>query len=136
VSSPYDVGTAGNVSAPTIRSYIERLPHIRKRIQAGLRVRSRPHCWALRQLQDFVACTAAHTGGAALFADPACISKICTECCQIESQVQRCFPCNCGRRAHSDVNAASNHALLGERAPSPRVDVTRPDVEETGHVGL
>jgi hypothetical protein len=89
VSPSYDVGTAGNVSAQAIHRYIERLTHIGKRIQAGLRVTSRPQCSAFRQLQDFVA-----------------------------------------------DNAASNHALLGETALPPRRVVTRPYVEEAGHVGL
>jgi hypothetical protein len=36
-----------------------------------------------------------------------------------------------GRPAHSDVNAALNHARLGDRAPAPRADANRPHVEET-----
>jgi transposase len=84
-------------------------------------------------LQDLVAYKAADAGIATLFADPAYTSKACSGCARIGSRVKHCFTCN---RACSDVNAASNHDLPGERALSPRVDVTRAYVEEAGHVGL
>jgi hypothetical protein len=46
------------------------------------------------------------------------------------------FDCKCGRRAHGDVNAASNLARLGESALSPRADVNRTHVAEIGHPSL
>jgi putative transposase len=115
---------------------IKDLTLIRKRITAGLRARSRLHRWAFRQLQEFVAYKAADAGIATQFTVPAYTRKICSECGQIGSRVKECVTCNCGRRPHSDVNAASNHALLGKTALSPRADVNRPYVEEAGHVGL
>jgi transposase len=83
-----------------------------------------------------VAYKAADSAIATLFTDPAYTSKARSQCGQIGLRVKHGRTGNCGRRAHSDVNAASNHALLGERALSPRVDVNRPYVEEAGHVGL
>ena len=112
---------------------MEDLTHIRDRIKAGLRVRTRLHRWAFRQLQDFTAYKAAEEGIATVFTDPAYTSKGCSECGQIGSRVKHRFTCKCGRRAHSDVNAASNHARLGERALSPRGDVNRPYVGEINH---
>jgi putative transposase len=113
---------------------MEDLTHIGKRITAGLR--ARPHRWAFRQLREFVAYKAADAGMATQFTVPAYTSKVCSEYGQIGSRVKDCFTCNWGRRPHSDVNAASNHARLGETALSPRADVNRPYVAEAGHVGL
>jgi transposase len=85
-------------------------------------------------LQDLVAYKAADAGIATPFADPA-YARACSGCAQIiGSGLKHCFTCNCDGRARSDVNAASNHALLGEK--TPRADVTRPYVEEAHHVGL
>jgi putative transposase len=76
---------------------MEDLTHIRKRIKAGLRVSSRLHRWALRQLQDFVAHKVADDDIATLFTVPAYTSKVCSECGQIGSRVKHCLTCNCGR---------------------------------------
>lgn len=109
---------------------MENLTHIRDRIRAGLRMRTRLHRWAFRQLRDFTAYKAAELGIAAIFTDPAYTSRSCSDCGQIGLRVKHHFVCKCGCRAHSDVNAARNHARLGERALSPRGVVSRPDVGE------
>jgi putative transposase len=83
---------------------MEDLTHIRDRIKAGLRVRTRLHRWAFRQLQDFTAYKAAEFGIATIFTDPAYTSKGCSDCGQIGLRVKHRFVCKCGRRAHSDVN--------------------------------
>jgi hypothetical protein len=75
-------------------------------------------------------------GLATVFVNPAYSSKACYECGQIGLRVKHSFICNCGRRAHSDVNAASNLARLGERALSPRAVVNRPDVAGMSHARL
>ena len=75
---------------------------------------------------------------ATVFTDPDDASKARSQCGHIGSRIKPRFICGaCGRRAHSDVNAAANRFLPGERAFSPRAAQNRPDVEETGnHVGL
>jgi hypothetical protein len=79
---------------------------------------------------------AADSGIAILFTDPAFTSKARCQCGQIGLRLKHGCTGNCGCRALGDVNAASNHTLLGERALSPRIDVNRPYVEEARHVGL
>jgi putative transposase len=109
---------------------MEDLTNIRSRIKAGKRMRSRLHRWAFRQLQDFVAYKAAEFGIIVIFVDPAYTSQTCSGCGEIGLRTKHRFDCKCGRRAHSDVNAASNLARLGESALSPRADVNRPNVAE------
>ena len=94
---------------------MEDLTHIRERIRAGIRVRTRLHRWAFRQLQDFIAYKAAEAGIATVFVDPAYSSQTCSQCGAIGRRVRHRFSCNCGYRAHSDVNGAVNHAQLAER---------------------
>ncbi len=125
------VAEAERIGAKAIA--MEDLTHIRDRIKGSLRIRTRLHRWAFRQLQDFTAYKAAEPGIATVFTDPAYTSKGCSECGQIGLRAKHRFVCKCGRRAHSDVNAASNHARLGERALSPRGDVNRPYVGEISH---
>ena len=126
VVSKQIVNEAVSIGARAIA--MEDLTNIRDRIKAGIRVRSRLHRWAFRQLQDFVAYKAAERGIATVFVNPAYSSKSCNDCGQIGLRVKHRFTCDCGRRAHSDVNAASNLAGRGERALSPRGDVSRPNV--------
>jgi IS605 OrfB family transposase len=115
---------------------MEDLTNIRSRIKAGKRVRSRLHRWAFRQLQGFVAYKAGEFGIATIFVDPAYTSETCSGCGEIGLRAKHRFDCKCGRRAHSDVNAALNLARLGESALSPRADVNRPNVAEIGHPSL
>lgn len=112
---------------------MEDLTHIRSRIRAGKRMRSRLSRWAFRQLQDFVAYKAAEFGIEAIFVNPAYTSQTCSECGQIGLRVKHRFTCDCGCRAHSDVNASSNLARLGESALSLRAAVNRPYVGEISH---
>jgi transposase len=114
---------------------MDDLTGIRMRATAGLRVRTM-HRRAFRQLQQFVAYKAAAFGIATVLDGPACTGKACSQWGRIGSRMTHRFVCGCARRA-SDVNAALNHARLGERALAPRADVKRPYVEETSHhVGL
>jgi len=125
------VGEALRVGARAIA--LEDLTDIRSRIKAGKRMRSRLHRWAFRQLQDQIVYKAAEHGIAVVFVDPAYTSKSCSSCGQMGSRVRHRFACGCGRRAHSDVNAARNLAWLGESALSPRADVNRPNVGAVSH---
>ena len=135
VTSKQIVAEAIRVGARAIA--MEDLTNIRSRIKAGLRVRSRLHRWAFRQLQDFTAYKAADVGIVTPFVPPAYTSKACSICGKIGSRVKHRFSCDdCGRLAHSDVNAASTIARLGESALSPRAAVTRPDVAEVSHACL
>jgi IS605 OrfB family transposase len=98
---------------------MEDLTHIRERIRAGTRVRARLHRWAFRQLQDFVVYKAAELGIATVFVNPAYSSKTCYDYGSLGRRVRHRFTCDCGYQAHSDVNAALNHARVGERVLSP-----------------
>jgi putative transposase len=95
---------------------MEDLTHIRDRIKAGIRMRSRLHRWAFRELQNLVTYKAAELGIASVFVNPAYTSKTCHQCGRIGRRVRHRFTCDCGYRGHSDVNAALNHAELGEKA--------------------
>jgi hypothetical protein len=88
---------------------------------------------AASQLQGFVACKADAFGNATIFVDPAYTSQTCSGCGEIGLRAKHRFDRKCGRRAHSDVNAASNRARLGQSALSPRADVDRPYGAEIGH---
>jgi IS605 OrfB family transposase len=134
VASKEIVAAALRVGARAIA--MEDLTDIRSRIKAGKRLRSRLHRWAFRQLQGFVAYKAAEFGIATIFVDPAYTSQTCSGCGEIGLRAKHRFDCKCGRRAHSDVNAASNLARLGESALSPRADVNRPYVAEIEHPSL
>jgi len=94
---------------------MEDLTRIRDNIWAGLRMRSRLHGWAFRQLQDFVAYKAADIGIACLFGDPAYSSQDCSGCGERGKRRRHRFQCPHGHRFHSDVNAARNHAWRGEQ---------------------
>ncbi|BCO09339.1 transposase [Desulfolithobacter dissulfuricans] len=107
---------------------LERLTHIRKRIKAGKRLRSRLHRWAWAQLQGMIAYKAEAMGIEVLYVNPAYSSQTCNNCGQIVTRKRHTLSCSCGNRAHSDVNAALNLARLGETAVSSRGVVNRPDV--------
>lgn len=107
---------------------MERLTHIRQRIRAGKRVRTRLHRWAWAQLQDFVQYKAEAEGIAVAFVNPAYSSKTCAGCGQLATRQGHTLRCTCGNRAHADVNAASNLAWLAGTAVPARGAVNRPDV--------
>lgn len=107
---------------------LEKLTHIRKRIKAGKRVRSRLHRWPWAQLQTMIAYKAEAEGLKVVYVNPAYSSQTCNACGQKAKRNKHTLSCTCGNRAHADVNAASNLAWLGETAVSPRGAVNRPDV--------
>ena len=88
---------------------MEDLTHIRDRIRANHRIRTRLHRWSFRELQNFVEYKAQAEGIRVLYVEPAYSSQICSECGQMGSRNRHCFLCsNCGNRQHSDLNASRN----------------------------
>jgi IS605 OrfB family transposase len=116
---------------------MEDLTHIRERIKAGKRVRTRLHRWAFRQLQDFVAYKAQGAGLAVVYINPAYTSQTCSVCGEIGKRVKHSFSCSCGNRAHSDVNASRNIAWFAEPIGTARGgNVTRPIFAHRGLRGV
>jgi IS605 OrfB family transposase len=107
---------------------LEKLTHIRQRIKAGKRVRTRLHRWAWAQLQTFIVYKAEAAGVTVVFVNPAYSSQTCHACGQLASRRKHTLRCTCGNRAHADVNAALNLARLAETAVSDRGAVNRPNV--------
>ena len=105
---------------------MEDLTHLRDRIKAGLRVRTRLHRWAFRQLQDFVQYKAEAAGLGVAFVDPAYTSQTCNACGGLGQRVKHRFTCSCGNLAHSDVNASRNIAGFAKLSSSARGVVSRP----------
>lgn len=111
------------------RIVMEDLTHIRDRIRAGRRIRSRLHRWAFRQLQTFVEYKAKALGIAVEFVNPAYTSQTCSTCGSLGSRAKHRFVCQqCGLRAHADLNASRNLARIGRTAVLPRAAVNRPNV--------
>ena len=92
---------------------MEDLTHIRKRIRAGQRVRTRLHRWAFRQLQSFVEYKARAVGITVEYVNPAYTSQTCSACRQLGTRRKHRFECSCGFRAHADLNASWNLARIG-----------------------
>jgi putative transposase len=93
---------------------MEDLTHIRERIRAGRRVRTRLHrCWAFRQLQSFVEYKARAVGITVEYVNPAYTSQTCSACLQLGTRRKHRFECSCGFRAHADLNASWNLARIG-----------------------
>ena len=111
---------------------MERLTHIRERIKAGKRVRSRLHRWAWAQLQAMIAYKAEAAGIQVVYVDPAYSSQACSVCGCLALRRKHLLSCSCGHRAHADVNAASNLARLGEAIASSSGDVNRRNVAAIG----
>lgn len=107
---------------------MEDLTHIRERIRAGRRVRTRLHRWAFRQLQSFVEYKARAVGIAVEYVNPAFTSQTCSLCRQLGRRLKHRFECSCGFRAHADLNASRNLAWIGATAVTPRAAVDTPDV--------
>jgi len=117
---------AQGIGAATI--VMEDLTHIRDRLRAGRRMRTRLHRWAFRQLQSFVEYKARAVGITVEYVNPAYSSQTCSACGQLGSRLKHRFECSCGLRAHADLNASRNLARIGETAVSPRAAVNTPDV--------
>ncbi len=111
---------------------MERLTHIRERIKAGGRVRSRLHRWAWAQLQDMIAYKAEAAGIRVVYVNPAYSSRTCSSCGCLAIRKRHLLSCSCGHRAHADVNAASNLARLGEAIASSSGAVNRRNVAANG----
>lgn len=92
---------------------LEDLTHIRDRIKAGIRVRTRLHRWAFRELQDMIIAKAARAGIEVVKVDPRYTSQTCCVCRKIAKRRRHALVCQCGNRAHSDVNSARNLRDLG-----------------------
>jgi hypothetical protein len=111
---------SGRVSVLRIDGHaiaMEDLTSICKRSEAGLRVRTR-----------LLAEKAAEFAIATVLSNPAYTGMACSQRGQIGSRIKHRLICDgCARRAHRDVNAASNHARLGESALSPRAAANRLD---------
>ncbi len=108
---------------------LEDLKHIRRRIRAGKRMRSRLHRWAWRQLQVFVEYKAEGAGLLVEYVNPAYTSQDCSACGARGTRHRHRFSCsNCGLRAHSDGNAARNLAGIVLLFSDTRGAVTRPTV--------
>ena len=108
---------------------LEDLTHIRERIKAGKRVRSRLHRWPFRELQQQIIQKAARTGIRTMFVDPRYTSQTCNRCRALAKRRKHLLVCQCGNRAHADVNASRNLRDLGcLLAPKGRRKLA-PDVE-------
>jgi IS605 OrfB family transposase len=136
------VQEALRVGAAEIR--MEDLTHIRQRIRAGKRMRTRLHRWAFRQLQDFVAYKAEAAGLRVVYIDPAYTSQTCSRCGALGTRERHCFSCSCGarlllrsrRRRHADVNAAANIAGLAAPIGTARAAVNLPEFAHHGLRGV
>lgn len=87
---------------------MEDLTHIRQRIKAGKKMRSRLHRWAFHQLQTLIAYKAQNHGLQVLYVNPAYSSQTCSLCDQLGVRDQHLFKCSCGNQQHSDLNASRN----------------------------
>lgn len=93
---------------------LEDLTHIRDRIRAGKRVRSRLHRWAWRQLQTFIEYKADAAGIRTVYVNPSYTSQTCSVCGQRGTRQKHRFTCSCGSfaRMNADENASRNIAKL------------------------
>ena len=91
----------------------EDLTHIRERIKANLRVRTRLHRWPFRELQQMIVYKAVSEGMEVMFVDPHYTSQTCDRCGKLGARKKHRFRCSCGYRAHADLNASRNLLGLG-----------------------
>ena len=108
---------------------MESLTNIRKRINAGKRVRSRLHRWSWSQLQEFVEYKAQAVGLKIVFVNPAYTSQICADCGTIGIRRKHQLLCKiCGVQLHSDLNASRNIRRIAMSADIAMGAVSRPNV--------
>ena len=108
---------------------LEKLTHLRKRIRAGRRMRSRLHRWAWAQLQQFVEYKARACGLRVVYVNPAYTSRTCAVCGNEGHRERHRFSCPvCGRLAHADLNAGRNLASLACLFRQATGAVNRPNV--------
>jgi IS605 OrfB family transposase len=87
---------------------LEDLTHIRARIKAGKKMRSRLHRWAFRQLQAMINYKAESRGLHVIYVNPSYSSQKCSECGCVGARQRHHFQCLCGNQQHSDLNASRN----------------------------
>jgi len=87
---------------------LEDLTHIRARIKAGKKMRSRLHRWAFRQLQAMIQYKADNHGLHVIYVNPAYSSQECSQCGCLGVRQRHHFKCLCGHQQHSDLNASRN----------------------------
>ena len=92
---------------------LEDLTHIRERIKANLRVRTRLHRWPFRELPQMIVYKAVEEGMEVMFVDPHYTSQTCAHCGKLGARKKHRFQCSCGYRAHADLNASRNLLGLG-----------------------
>ena len=107
---------------------LEDLTHIRDNIKGGKRIKTRLHRWAFRQLQTFVEYKAQAVGIAVEYVNPAYTSRTCSFCGSLGKRSKHLFTCECGFRAHADVNASRNLSRIGRSIELPRAEVDQPNV--------
>src|SRR6185369_9469594 len=87
---------------------LEDLTHIRSRIKAGKKVRSRLHRWAFRELQTMIQYKAESQGLQIIYVNPAYSSQECSQCGCLGVRERHLFKCLCGNQQLSDLNASRN----------------------------
>jgi len=107
---------------------LEDLTHIRDNIKGGKRIKTRLHRWAFRQLQTFVEYKAQAVGITVEYVNPAYTSRTCSSCGSLGKRSKHLFTCECGFRAHADVNASRNLSRIGRSIELPRAEVDQPNV--------
>jgi IS605 OrfB family transposase len=106
--------------------FLEDLKHIRDRIKAGKKIRSRLHRWSFDQLRLFVEYKAVAKGIRVLYVHPAYTSQTCSCCLSLGTRVKHQFSCShCGSLQHSDLNASRTLLRLGLSANRSTGDVNR-----------
>lgn len=108
---------------------LEDLTHIREKIRAKKRERSRLHRWPFRQLQQFVSYKAESAGIKVVYVNPAYTSLTCSNCLEMGKRRKHQFRCSCGFLAHADCNASRNLVRIAVSADSARAEVSRPNVD-------
>jgi putative transposase len=105
---------------------MEDLKHIRERIKANKRVRSRLHRWSFDELRQMIEYKAAAEGISVQYVFPAYTSQTCSCCLCIGTRMKHRFSCsNCGSLQHSDLNASRNILGLGLSADGSTGAVNR-----------
>jgi putative transposase len=108
---------------------LENLRHIRMRIKAGKRMRTRLHRWPWAQLHAFITYQAEAVGLRVVFVNPAYTSQTCSTCGCLGTRRKHRFVCSsCGNVQHSDVNASRNLCTLAPVFTDATGDVRRPHV--------
>lgn len=111
---------------------LEDLTHIRSRIKAGKKVRSRLHRWSFRQLQAMIQYKAEARGLRVLYINPAYTSQTCSHCDGLGVRNRHHFKCSCGNQQHSDLNASRNLCRFAQSIGCATCAVNRTQVAALG----